>query len=239
MSDENRREGRFPARIVARVVRRGETIELLTNDVSFKGVFLRTDAPPALRQLVRVQLVLPNGDTAAGHAMVVHVVPPNGDGIPGVGLQFWGPMESGKSWQDFIHDVRSREKAGSPSSRATDKVRRASERFKLAIDVDLEGTIAQTRDISETGMAIRTTSPMQPGMRISVKLHAAGSELAVDVIVRRKIDEPAKNGRPAFLGVGVEYVDLAPEPKRTLMAMLKPQMEDDAIFVDPADPGLH
>ena len=33
---------------------RGEGVDLMTTDVSFRGAFLRTDAPPALRQLVRV-----------------------------------------------------------------------------------------------------------------------------------------------------------------------------------------
>ena len=234
MTDENLREGRFPARIVAKVVRRGETLELLTNDVSFKGAFLRTDTPPALRQLVKVQLLLPNGELASGHAMVVHVVPPNSDAIPGVGIQFWGPMDQGKSWEEFIYDLRVREKAGVPSARATDKVRRASERFKLAMDVEVDGARSTTRDVSETGMAIRTALSFQPGMRIGVKLHAAGQAQSIDVIVRRIIDEPS------FKGLGVEFVDLAPEARRALFAMLKEDgPESDAIFVDPTDPGLH
>ena len=106
--NDKRREPRFGARIVARIVRRGETLDLLTNDVSFKGAFLRTDSPPATRQLVKVELVLPSGVSVSGHAMVVHVTPPGGDGnrVPGMGVQFWGPLQNGKAWEGFIHELR-------------------------------------------------------------------------------------------------------------------------------------
>ena len=86
--DEKRREPRYPARILARVFRRNQVVEQLTNDVSYRGVYLRTDAPPALRQLVKVELVLPKGELVGGHAMVVHLAEPTppsgvGAGVPG------------------------------------------------------------------------------------------------------------------------------------------------------------
>ena len=89
--DEKRRDIRYPARIVASVVRRNETLELLTNDVSYRGAFVRTDAPPALRQLLRVTFDLPNGGPkVSAHSMVVRVVT-RGEGgeasrVPGIGL---------------------------------------------------------------------------------------------------------------------------------------------------------
>src|SRR4051812_30148731 len=105
--DDKRREPRYPARIEARVVRRGDTVELMTNDVSFRGAFLRTDAPPALRQLVRVAFSLPGGEEVSGHAMCVHVVPPgNGNGVPGVGVQFWGPVQGAKAWEKYVYDLK-------------------------------------------------------------------------------------------------------------------------------------
>jgi hypothetical protein len=233
---ENRRDTRFAARIVAKVVRRGETVELLTNDVSFRGAFLRTDAPPALRQLVKVTFALPTGEIVGGHAMVVHVVPPapGSNEVPGVGLQFWGPMEQGKPWERFINELRVKEKAGMPSARITDKVRRASERFKLAIDIELDGRTAVTRDVSETGMAVRTDSAMPVGMRVSVRVHTAAEEVSIDVIVRRRIDDKG------FKGLGVEFVDLSPETRRALLDFLRRNApREDAQFVAPGDPKLH
>lgn len=233
---DKRREARYSARIVARVQRRGENVELLTNDVSFRGAFIRTDAPPNLRQLVKVAFDLPDGKHVECHAMVVHVVPA-GDGaaVPGVGVQFWGPLAEKKAWEQYVYDLKMREKAGMPSSRTTDKVRRSSERFKLSLDVELDGKLTRTRDVSETGMAIMSESAMPVGVRASMTVRAPGYDnVIVDVIVRRRIDEPG------FKGLGVEFADMTPEVKSALMNLLKANShEEDAIFIDFEDPQLH
>lgn len=237
VAEENkRRELRFPARIVARVVRRGENVELLTNDVSFRGAFLRTDAPPGLRQLVKVAFQMPGGEVVSAHAMVVHVVPPgNGESIPGIGVQFWGPVQESKAWEKFVYELKVRERAGKAAASATDKVRRSSERFKLQLEVIVDGRRLSTRDVSETGMAIRSESAMPVGTRAHLQVHSNGHpSLAFDVIVRRRIEEPA------FKGLGVEFIDMKTDTKEALMALLRPvAAEADAIFIDMDDPGLH
>jgi hypothetical protein len=235
---DKRREARYPARIVARVVRRSRTTEFLTNDVSFRGVFIRTDAPPQLRQLVRVELILPTGVVVQAHAMVVHVAPPpavKGEGIvPGIGLQFWGPIEKARDWETFIHDLRNRHRAGIAAAKATDKVRRASERFKLALEVVLGGETAMTRDLSENGMAIRTETKMPVGMRAVLELRGSEGSLRLDIIVRRQIQEPD------FRGLGVELVDVSPEARAALDRLLfNTAPSEDRIFVPPGDPKLH
>lgn len=236
MADEKRRDIRYPARIMAQVVRRGERVELLTNDVSYRGAFIRTDSPPQLRQLVKVTFSLPDGRSVSAHAMVVHVVEPNGhERVPGVGVQFWGPIGEAKSWEQFIYDLKQRERQGVPSARATDKVRRASERFKLQLDVEIGGKRAVTRDVSETGMAIRTDTSIPIGMRLQANVHVAGGKpISVDVIVKRHIVEPG------FKGLGVEFVDTSAAEKRALLDFIRANSnDDDAIFIDPDDPGLH
>lgn len=236
---EKRRDIRYPARIVARVLRRNEHIELLTNDVSFRGAFIRTDAPPALRQLVRVAFTLPNGGpVVSAHGMVVRVVTKGEGGdasrVPGMGLQFWGPIDQAKPWEQFIHDLKQREKAGMPSARATDKVRRSSERFKLALDVELDGKPLVTRDVSETGMALQTSSNMPVGTRTTLQIRRQRESIVVDVIVRRRIDEPG------FKGLGVEFVDVPPAARQSIVEIVRSRApEEDAIFIDPDDPGLH
>ena len=208
----------------------------MTNDVSFRGAFLRTDAPPALRQLVRVAFSLPGGEEVSGHAMVVHVVPPGNDSqIPGAGVQFWGPVQEAKAWEKFVYELKVRERAGHASSQWTDKVRRSSERFKLQLEVIVDGRRLSTRDVSETGMAIRSESAMPVGVRAHMQVHANGHpSITVDVIVRRRIDEPA------FKGLGVEFVDMGADTKAALMSLLRPAAsEADAVFIDSDDPGLH
>lgn len=220
---------------MARVVRRGDSVELMTNDVSFRGAFLRTDAPPALRQLVKVAFSLPGGEIVSGHAMVVHVVPPGTPGVPGAGVQFWGPVAESKAWEKYVYNLKVRERAGVAASRPTDKVRRASERFKLQLEVIVDGRRLSTRDVSENGMAIRSESAMPVGTRAHMQVHANGHpSIALDVIVRRRIEEPA------FKGLGVEFVDMGADTKTALMALLRPHAaESSAIFIDGDDPGLH
>ena len=68
-----------------------------------------------------------------------------------------------------------------------------------------------------------------------MQVHANGhASIAVDVIVRRRIEEKA------FKGLGVEFVDVNSATKDALMSLLRPiSSEQDAIFVDDDDPGLH
>lgn len=237
MTDEKRREIRYPARILARVVRRGETIDLMTNDVSFRGAFLRTDAPPALRQLVQLSFTVPGGQLVSAHAMVVHVVPKGSteDGVPGIGVQFWGPVQQAKAWEQYVYDLKVKQRAGASASSAADRVRRASERFKLQLEVIVDGRRLSTRDVSENGMAIRSDSAMPVGVRAHLQVHSNGHpSIALDVIVRRRIDEPG------FKGLGVEFADLKPDARVALLSILRPAAnEDDAIFIDMDDPGLH
>ncbi|MDB4940547.1 MAG: hypothetical protein JWP97_81 [Labilithrix sp.] len=237
MSDEKRRELRYPARIVVRVVRRGETVELMTNDVSFHGAFLRTDAPPALRQLVQLAFTMPSGEQVSAHAMVVHLVGAGGGeaSVPGVGVQFWGPVAQSKAWEHYVYDLKVKHRAGISASQASDRVRRASERFKLQLEVIVDGRRLSTRDVSENGMAIRSESAMPVGVRAHLQVHSNGQpSIALDVIVRRRIEEPG------FKGLGVEFVDLKPDVRAALLSILRPAAtEDDAIFIDMDDPGLH
>jgi hypothetical protein len=95
----------FPVQLVH--ARRSRS--LVVQDVSQGGVFIRTDAPPPLLQLVQVHLVLPIGGHAlSAHGMTVHVV--EEEGIhgrgPGIGVQFYGLDESTRlAWEAFTRHV--------------------------------------------------------------------------------------------------------------------------------------
>ena len=94
---------------------------------------------------------------------------------------------------------------------------------------------AMTRDISHGGLAVRTDAPMAVGMRASLDLAALdGGALSVDVVVRRRIDEPG------FRGLGVEFVDVTPDKHRAIVAFVRDHSApDDAIYVAEGDPNLH
>lgn len=237
---ENRRDARYPARITARILRRNQTFELLTSDVSFRGVFIRTDSPPALRQLVKMELVLPSGLVVAGHAMVVHLAAPDGQPpadartTPGMGLQFWGPLTHVREWEQFIHHLKQRQNAGAADAKRTEKIRRASERFKLALDVVFDGRTAMARDVSERGMAIRSDAKMPVGLRATLAMRAGDDVIEFDVVVRRTIAEPD------FRGLGVEFVDLDSKRHEALVRFVqKNTPREERIFIAPHDPKLH
>ena len=234
---EKRREVRLPARIVTRMQKRGgEFVDLLTNSVSFKGAFIRTDAPPQLRQLVKLSFKTPQGLTVNVHAMVVYVVEP-GDPqkIPGVGVQFWGPIDQPKTWERFVQELRVQAKEGTLTASEVDKVRRGSERFRMSLDVMIGDDLGQTRDLSLTGMAVRTDLAFEVGMRVFLTVSTkAGDKLDTYVIIRRQIREPN------FTGVGVEFVDVTPEAMATLRKIVgKADATDGKIFAKPDDPELH
>ncbi len=82
---------------------------LVTEDVSEGGVFLRTESPPPLLQLVQVQLVLPIGGHALlAHGMTVHVVEAdNAQGrVAGIGVQFYALDQATRdAWEAFTRHV--------------------------------------------------------------------------------------------------------------------------------------
>ena len=112
MTTENlRREARVDVRVPVVVYRGKSPVALETSDVSFKGLFVRTTDPPALRSLVRLKVALFDREFEA-HAMAVHVVAagqevePGERHEPGVGLQFWGLSGPDRTaWDDFVRGL--------------------------------------------------------------------------------------------------------------------------------------
>lgn len=123
MTTENlRREARVDVRVPVMVYRGKKVVSLETSDVSFKGLFVRTSDPPALRSLVRLKVALFDREFEA-HAMAVHVVNDPTDGeerVPGVGLQFWGLSGPDRTaWDDFVRGlVQARRAAAKPKTDA-------------------------------------------------------------------------------------------------------------------------
>jgi hypothetical protein len=120
MSTENlRREARVDVRVPVVVYRGKRAVSLETSDVSFKGLFVRTTDPPALRSLVRLKVALFDREFEA-HAMAVHVVVPGQEGEhhqPGVGLQFWGLSGPDRTaWDDFVRGLVQARRAAAKKS---------------------------------------------------------------------------------------------------------------------------
>lgn len=105
MTTENhRRDTRVAVQVPVVLIRGKKESALETSDVSYRGLFLRTAEPPALRSLIRFRVTLPDR-TFETHAMVVHVIEQVGR-QPGIGLQFWGLAGSDqRAWDDFVRQV--------------------------------------------------------------------------------------------------------------------------------------
>ena len=79
-------------------------------DVSEGGVYVATESPPALRELVRLEFELPPNKTVlSAHGMAVNLVDAaSTDGRPpGIGVQFYAlDRDAQRAWSAFIDGVR-------------------------------------------------------------------------------------------------------------------------------------
>jgi len=104
-----RRDKRYRTRLPVRTRIAGRLHALFTEDVSFRGLFVCTDAPPPVRQLIRIETILPpNNVPFATHGMVVYVIgkdDPNGR-VPGMGVQFYGMGDERRAWESFIQFIQ-------------------------------------------------------------------------------------------------------------------------------------
>tara|TARA_R110002073_G_scaffold225022_9_gene385478 strand:- start:15654 stop:16370 length:717 start_codon:yes stop_codon:yes gene_type:complete len=203
-----RREERFPTRVPV-VLRIGKvTREFFTGDVSYRGLYVCTDEPPVLRQLIRVEAVLPPNDAAfVSHGMsVFHLGPGNSDDrLPGVGIQFYAQSSTDRlAWEQFVDHVKV-----NPLALPTDSVDpvkrmhpRVDARFEVRPDNMDELKTFFTRDISHGGMFLETDRPVEAGRTLALTIFHPVTRKAftIDSIVRRCSDDPS--------GVGVEFLGL-------------------------------
>ena len=72
------------------------------------------------------------------------------------------------------------------------------------------------------------------GTRTTLQIRRHHESIVVDVVVRRRIEEKD------FTGLGVEYVDVPPTTRQSIVELVRAGAPDeDAVFIDPKDPGLH
>ena len=124
-----RRDPRVGIRVPVELVRGRAALPAEARDVSYRGLFVATAAPPPLRSLVRLRVALPQR-TLEVHAMVVHVTD------EGAGLQLWAVSGVDRAdWDAFVrellhpahHDdvspsgIRAAAHAGAPADRSAAK----------------------------------------------------------------------------------------------------------------------
>jgi hypothetical protein len=220
-----RRENRFAIQLNV-TLRQGQKIQsLLTENVSYRGLFVRTDTPPPLRQLVKLEAVLPPlGVRFVSHAMSVFVIrPEDASGrAPGAGIQFYGMGDERRAWEAFVNHAK-RKAGGSDTTEikvpavdpaAPDPVRRRYERVPMVLEV-LPSTVDDlmqmwTRDISAGGMFLTspTIPPIGSELKLEVKHPTTGEIFQLESVVRRH----GEAGKAK--GVGVELVGMSEARRR-------------------------
>jgi uncharacterized protein (TIGR02266 family) len=222
---------------------------MLTEDVSYRGCFLRTDSPPPLRTLVQVKLVLPPGNVAIkAHGMIVHYVEPlnPADRVPGVGVQFYGlDSDTRETWDQFVRFVEERFPRASDQMPLSlpdgtpEPIRRRFARHTTVLRVDVrsldELRDLVVRDVSRGGMFIETDSTVAVGQEVMVNLHhpERSDTLLLDAVVRRIQKQPAP-------GAGVEFVKMDDERREEVMHFVHGGVvvDESPRIVDPGDPHL-
>lgn len=180
-----RKDTRYQARFPAEVIVGRRRISLFTEDLSLRGVFLRTDTPPALRQLVKVRILVPFVDRALEmHGMNVHVVDYSSSGTrtPGIGVQFYGlDRETREDWETTVRHVA----ASAPlvedpvplslPADTPEPIRRRFRRHTVVLNVKPETRQAFDdivgRDVPSGVVFIPTSESLKEGAPVMICLH--------------------------------------------------------------------
>lgn len=93
--NERRRDKRAPIELPITIKVGKKPLSGFTRNVSFHGLSVKVEETPPVRQLVQVDLNLPNGKQFVAHTMVVH----SADGL--IGLEFFG-RSSHPDWDEFV-----------------------------------------------------------------------------------------------------------------------------------------
>jgi hypothetical protein len=196
--NEQRREERCVVRLPVDLMRGKQRVTLVTENVSFRGLFVRTERPSPERRLVQIEMLVPPMDRRVSlHATVVHVVLPGTVRTAGMGLQLMGQAgEQLERWEQFVRHVTPRPKRsrrGVPaadSASLTDPSRRRFERYKgelrLRVDDvdDLGAFVADS--ITAEGLLVATTFalPIGVGQKVEVIHPQTGETFALNCVVR-------------------------------------------------------
>jgi len=114
MPTEKRRFPRFEVILPVELKDRGRVQDLVTSDASRHGVYLRTDSPRPVRQLLQLKFQLPDGAALEVMGMVARSVPPAeaGDQGPGMGVDFFAMSKGARDvWENFVRELTRAAKA--------------------------------------------------------------------------------------------------------------------------------
>jgi len=241
---ERRRDRRFAFRVPLVITRNGKELAARTEDVSFTGIFFRTDTPIPERQLVQLRLALPpGGDALSVMGMVARNVPARDGRPPGIGIQFYAlAAGSRKRWIDFIRHVATAPRAVEAIPEAVaaivlppEPVRRQHPRYAAALQVLLHSVddlqTFYTRNVSKGGLFVSTTLAIVEGTRLKVSvIHPRSHErFTLEAVVRRRIT----SGDP---GLGLEFAELTEARREEFQEFISSELPiEELVYVAEGD----
>jgi Tfp pilus assembly protein PilZ len=198
-------------------------VSAVTEDVTFHGIFVRTDTVPPLRHLVQVELVLPPvNQIFTANAMPLHAVWRGSAGRePGVGLALYGlGRDAQEKWDRFIDWARTN--VPEAGERATllvrgervEPVRARSVDHAAVLRVEVGSLedllLMHFRDLSQGGMFLVTDERFSVGDALGLQvIHPhSGDVFELSCVVRRVAHDTSVRG------LGVELTDVDEERKQ-------------------------
>lgn len=218
-SPTRRSDVRVPATLPVALRAGKRRLTLETADIGMGGFFLVTDEDLPLRQLVRIELVLPSdGAPFAAMGWLVHRVPEAGHPA-GVGVQFYGlGKDEQKRWDALVDRMRGGGQAAPPMldvarlprgklvprSFSRDAAQSAVVRVEFGSDDDLK--TALLRDVPRGAIFFLSDAPLAVGDRVGLELvhSATGDVFELDGRVRRKVTDDPVRGLEVKLAVDDE-----------------------------------
>jgi len=148
-----------PLDVPVRLLRGKRETAATLRSVDNRGLVVRTDDPPPLRQLVKIELSMPHDASIfASHATVVRVA--EAEGSNHVGLELFGQDRKGlDAWEMLVRFAQSAPAAARDavpvSERAPSEERRRHPRFNARLEMRVRSPrnihVAFTRDLSQGG----------------------------------------------------------------------------------------
>ncbi len=247
-----RRHRRVPIQIPVQLISTRQKITALTEDISHSGVFIRTDTPSRLRQLVKFRLRLPDTDQELRMlAMTVYTLTPDQavsmGRTPGMGMNLYGlDPDMQQTWKDFVdRAIKLYDTPGLEPPHIAgqiEPVRRSNPRYVAELRVRVEHidqlSQALTRNISLGGAFLATKALTPPGERIRLTfIHPRdNSGFSIGATVLRTVESPTTER-----GMAVRF-DVNPNTRDAFKEFIEEGLLeisiDDSLFISPQDPRL-
>lgn len=246
MGIEKRKDRRYPFHVKVVLVSGRSEVVAQTEDVSFKGVFVRTDTPLPERHLLRLKFTLPpEGDDLALTGMVARSIPAKDGKAPGAGIQFYGaaPVDL-ERWNQFIRHVAAGAPAPAPAAAPVfppgtpDAVHRRFPRYAAALKVNLKdlGELEElyTQNVSKGGLFVGTALDLPPGtaLKLSVMHPTTGEPFPLEAVVRWR-------AAPPHAGLGLELLHMDERRREAFFDFVRSEIPfEEVTFVSEGDPRL-